>query len=119
MEFPQAIESAFKNYINFTGRASRSEFWYFQLFLIMGGLLANILDIFGGGGGLLTFLWNVGIALPAISVAVRRFHDIGRTGWWILLPFTIIGVIPYIWMLCIKGEEKENKFGADPLLQAT
>ncbi len=115
MEFPQAIESTFKNYVNFTGRACRSEFWYFQLFLILGGLAANILDMMGGGG-ILTMLWNFAVLIPSISVTVRRFHDIGRTGWWIFLPFTIIGIIPYIWMLCIKGDEQHNQFGSNPLI---
>jgi len=117
MEFPQAIESVFKNYINFQGRAPRSEFWYFQLFLIGGGMAVNILDMFGGGG-LLTLLWNLGIVIPSISVNVRRFHDLGRTGWWILLPFTIIGIIPYIVMLAMKGEEEHNQFGPNPLYNA-
>ncbi len=116
MEFPQAIESGFKNYFNFTGRASRSEFWYFQLFLVLAGFALTIIDAFATGGMLLS-LWNLGIVIPSISICVRRFHDIGRTGWWILLPFTIIGIIPYIWMLCIKGDDQHNQFGPNPLLQ--
>lgn len=113
MEFPQAIESGFTKYFDFQGRASRSEFWYFQLFLILGGIAVNILDVFGGGG-MLTLLWNIAIIIPSISIVFRRFHDLGRTGWWILLPFTIIGIIPYIWMLCLKSEEEHNRFGPSP-----
>ena len=54
--------------------------------------------------------------LPTVAVTIRRFHDIGKSGWYILLPFSIIGVIPYHYWTCIvKGEEGTNNYGGDPL----
>lgn len=114
MDFPQAITSGFTNYFNFQDRASRSEYWYFYLFLILGGIATGIIDksldtgLFGG-------LFNLATLIPAWAVSFRRLHDIDRTGWWILAPITIIGLIPYIYFLAIKGTEGENRFGSDPL----
>lgn len=114
MNFLQAIEAGFMNYANFTGRASRSEFWFFSLFIFLGNIvvviLAGILDV-----DVLKSVWDLAILVPSISVAVRRLHDTDKSGWWILLPFTIIGIIPYLIWLVQKGNDNENRFGADPL----
>ncbi|NLF84006.1 MAG: DUF805 domain-containing protein [Candidatus Gastranaerophilales bacterium] len=116
MDFPQAVQSAFRNYVNFQGRASRSEYWYFILFLLIGGIIVGIIDK-ASDSNTFRMLFDLATFLPSLSVAVRRMHDINRTGWWVLLPLTIIGIIPYIYFLVIKGTEGENRFGADPLAQ--
>jgi uncharacterized membrane protein YhaH (DUF805 family) len=118
MNFGQAIASGFRNYVTFAGRASRSEYWYWVLFVMIGGVVTGILDhalfdedqvsplnaIFG----LVTFL-------PGLAVGIRRLHDIDRTGWWWLIAFTIIGLIVLIVWACQKGTTGPNRYGPDPL----
>jgi uncharacterized membrane protein YhaH (DUF805 family) len=115
MGFGQAISAGFSNYVNFRDRASRSEYWYWVLFLIVveivGGIVDATLDIHMiiGAFGLVTFL-------PTLAVAVRRLHDIDRTGWWILLGFIpLIGTIILLIWHCTRGTAGPNRFGPDPL----
>ena len=123
MNFQQAVQSGFSNYVNFRGRACRSEFWWFQLFLLLGGIVAAVLDLFTdtnllGGSPLATLFWLATI-IPDLAVTVRRLHDTDSSGWWILLgliPF--IGIIVLIVWWCQKGTRGYNRFGADPLQPA-
>ena len=121
MNFGQAIKSGFGNYVTFSGRAARSEFWYWTLFVVLVTMAAGILDrglfdfdestttgVFGPLVSLIFFL-------PGLAVSVRRLHDLDRTGWWLLLVLTVIGVILLIIWDCIKGTTGPNRFGPDPL----
>jgi len=79
MNFQQAVQSGFSNYANFRGRAARSEFWWWQLFLVLGGIVAALLDLFAnfnmlGGSPLATLFWLATI-IPDLAVMVRRIHD--------------------------------------------
>ena len=118
MDFFGAVRICFNKYVNFGGRASRSEFWLFVLFVVLGGLILGVIDgvvgveqgdpvSLGNAFGLLTFL-------PGLAVAVRRLHDTNRSGWWYLISFTLIGYIPLLYWWCVKGEEGENRFGLEP-----
>ncbi len=118
MDFFGAVRICFNKYVNFGGRASRSEFWLFVLFVVLGGLILGVIDgvvgveqgdpvSLGNAFGLLTFL-------PGLAVAVRRLHDTNRSGWWYLISFTIIGYIPLLYWWCVKGEEGENRLGLEP-----
>jgi uncharacterized membrane protein YhaH (DUF805 family) len=119
MNFQQAIASGFQNYVNFAGRAVRSEYWYWVLFSVLGGLVTGILDgaLFTTDSisplnsifGLLTFL-------PSLAVGVRRLHDIDRTGWWVLIAFTIIGIIVLIVWACQKSDPGPNRYGPPRLV---
>ena len=120
MGFVEAIRSGFSNYVNFSGRAPRSEYWYWTLFVILVSIVANILDVvlFHGIHSPLSTISGLGLFLPGIAVSVRRLHDIDRTGWWILLAFTVIGIFVLIYWDCVKGISGTigpNRFGADPL----
>jgi uncharacterized membrane protein YhaH (DUF805 family) len=118
MDFGQAIKSGFRHYVSFSGRAARSEFWYWSLFVVIVTIGAGIADhalfdeestaLFGPLVSLIFFL-------PGLAVAVRRLHDLDRTGWWILIAFTIIGIIVLLVWDCIKGTTGTNRFGPDPL----
>ncbi len=118
MNFQQAIVSGFSNYVNFSGRAARSEFWYWLLFALIVSAVTAILDTaifpdsyvspFNSIAGLI-------LLLPGIAVSVRRLHDLDRTGWWMLIIFTIIGVFLLLVWDCIKGTTGSNRFGPDPL----
>src|SRR5262245_60667493 len=92
MGFGEAISSGFSHYVKFDGRAPRSEFWYWILFVVILQIIAQIVDALIGIPALEAIV-SLGLLLPGISVSIRRLHDIDRTGWWILLSLTIIGSI--------------------------
>ena len=91
MNFGQAISSCLSQYATFSGRASRSEFWWFFLFQVLVQIAAATL------GNTVAALISLGLLLPALAVGARRLHDIGRSGWWQLLTLTGIGVLVLIY----------------------
>ena len=103
--------SVLKNYINFKGRARRSEFWYFML---INCIIAVILNVIGSilHTSLLSNIYSLAVLLPGIGVAVRRMHDIGKSGWFILIP--IYNII----LAATEGIKGDNKYGADPKANA-
>ena len=115
MNFQHAIASVLKNYINFSGRSIRSEFWYWQLFLVIGGLVAELIDAMTGSRiSVLNLLFWLVTLIPGLAVMVRRLHDTDRTGWWLLLVIIpLIGEIVLIVWWCTKGTKGYNSFGAD------
>jgi len=114
MGFVDAVKFGFSHYVTFSGRASRSEYWYWTLFTIIASIVAGILDGILGGG-FIGAVVSLGLFLPSLAVAVRRLHDIDRTGWWVLIAFTLIGIIVLIVWDCTKGTAGPNRFGPDPL----
>ena len=94
MDFVQAIKSCLGQYATFTGRASRSEFWWFFLFQVL------VMAATGMLGDVINGIASLALLLPALAVGARRLHDIGRTGWWQLLMLTGIGflVLLYWWV---------------------
>jgi uncharacterized membrane protein YhaH (DUF805 family) len=123
MNFVQAIGLGLRKYAVFSGRAARSEFWYFVLFMIIAGIVAQILDaylfplhVIARGFGPLSTLTTLALFLPGLAVSVRRLHDIDRTGWWVLLYLTVIGTLWLIYWACRPGTPGANRFGPDPML---
>ncbi|MGA2895167.1 MAG: DUF805 domain-containing protein [Xanthobacteraceae bacterium] len=115
MNFVEAIRAGFSNYLNFKKRACRSEFWYWQLFIVLAGLVAELFD-YGTGLRSAPFATLFGLAtlIPAIAVSARRLHDTDRSGWWLLLvlvPF--FGTLLLIVWWCMRGTTGYNRFGAD------
>ena len=122
MNFSQAIASGFSNYVTFRGRAARSEFWFWCLFAGLVGLVANLIDISIFGMNSVTpvaAIASLALLLPGLAVSVRRLHDIDRTGWWLLLVFTIIGTFVLLYWDCVQGTDGPNRFGPDPLAAAS
>ena len=117
MNIAEAIVSGFQNYVNFSGRAPRSEYWYWTLFAFLVGIVADILDgiLFHGIHTPFSLITALVLLLPGIAVSVRRLHDIDRTGWWLLIAFTIIGLLLLLYWDCVKGTSGRNRFGDDPL----
>ncbi len=117
MNFQQAVQSCLAKYATFSGRAARSEFWYWQLFLVVAGLIAEIFDFgIGWRGSPLTSIFWLVTLVPALAVAVRRLHDVGRSGWWLMLYFVpLVGWIVLLIWFCTKGPRGYNSYGADPL----
>jgi uncharacterized membrane protein YhaH (DUF805 family) len=114
MNFVQAISSGFSNYVQFGGRASRSEYWYWTLFSILASVVASIIDGILGLG-FVSAITGLALFLPGLAVSARRLHDIDRTFWWVLLAFTGIGVLVLLYWDCLRGTLGPNRFGPDPL----
>jgi uncharacterized membrane protein YhaH (DUF805 family) len=118
MQFQDAIRSGFRNYVNFSGRAARSEYWYWVLFVVLLSIVAAILDnaVFPfTETPPLSAVTSLILFLPGLAVGFRRLHDIDRTAWWVLLVFTVLGSILLIVWACMKGTAGPNRFGPDPL----
>jgi uncharacterized membrane protein YhaH (DUF805 family) len=117
MNFWQAIWSGFYNYVKFSGRAVRSEYWFWALFTVIGGLATGSLDyaIFPDAtGSPLNGIFELITFLPSLGMAIRRLHDIDRTGWWLLIALTIIGIFVLLYWACKRGTPGANRFGPDP-----
>ena len=117
MNFQQSIEKCFKNYANFNGRASRSEFWWFILFGLLVGVGTSIVDfIIDPTGNFVLFnsIASLALFIPQLSAGSRRLHDTGKSGWWQLLYITIIGGIVVIVWLATEPTKKKNQFGPVP-----
>jgi uncharacterized membrane protein YhaH (DUF805 family) len=114
LDFVEAIRSGFRNYATFSGRAPRSEFWYWTLFAAIATAAANMIDsvLFIG---LVSPLVSLLLLLPGVAVSVRRLHDLDRSGWWLLLTLTGIGIILLLIWDCMRGTPGPNRFGPDPL----
>ena len=116
MDIQTSIKTCFKKYADFSGRASRSEFWWFELFLWIAMIVAAIIDTMMLGYsfedyGPIYIIYCVVTFLPAIAVGARRLHDINRSGWWQLLYITLIGIILLIIWWATVGENKKNNHG--------
>ena len=116
MDFQTSIKTCFKKYADFSGRASRSEFWWFELFLWIAMIVAAIIDtmMFGYSFedyGPIYIIYCVVTFLPAIAVGARRLHDINRSGWWQLIAIPVIGIILLIVWWATVGEKKKNNHG--------
>ena len=118
MDFGQAIATGFRKYVTFAGRASRSEYWFWVLFSLIGGIVTGTLDyaIFSENDFAtpLNSIFNLILFLPSLAVGIRRLHDIGRTGWWVLIVFTIVGIIVLIVWACQKSDPGPNAYGPEP-----
>jgi uncharacterized membrane protein YhaH (DUF805 family) len=114
MNFGEAIASGFSNYVNFSGRAARSEYWFWTLFVVIVSIVCNIIDMVATAG-ILGIIVGLGLFLPGLAVSIRRLHDLDRTGWWVLIAFTGIGIILLIVWACMKGTDGPNQYGPDPL----
>ena len=116
-----STKTCFKKYAVFKGRASRQEYVCFAVFIFLVSVLLGVIEELLGLFPSLD--WSVfeailGIAtfLPGYAVAIRRLHDTNRSGWWILINITIIGLIPFLyWVVFKKSDEGENKYGDNPL----
>ena len=113
-----------KKYAVFDGRARRQEYWMFILFnIIITAVLALIDSLIGtvirqAGFGLLQGLYDLAVLIPSIALTVRRLHDTGRTGWWILIVLIpVIGGIVLLIFMLLDSEPGENQYGPNPKTQ--
>ncbi len=129
MGFSESVKSVFSKYATFSGRASRSEYWYFVLFnliitiplFIVGAIIGALIGGSKNGmmtalvvGYILVFIYSLAVIIPGIAVSVRRLHDSGKSGWLyllVLIPY-LGGIVLFIFMLL--GSEPDNKYGPNP-----
>ena len=122
MSIMDATKSCFQQYVGFSGRASRSEYWFFYLSFVvaaMGMLVltvvsAFVLDALAGLMGMLTMVTYLGFFLPMLSVTVRRLHDLGKSGWMFLVVLIPIvgGILLLVWF--VSDGPHDNAYGAVP-----
>lgn len=110
-----------QNYATFSGRARRSEYWYFVLFNIIFAVVAMILDnvlgiaMDGVGYGPIYGLYVLALLIPGLAVGVRRLHDVGKSGWMFLIAFIpLIGAIWLLVLFCTDSQQGTNKWGENP-----
>lgn len=105
-----------RKYAVFQGRARRKEYWMFFLFNILiafglGFAMGFLGAVLGTGQSLVnatSAIYSLAVLIPGIAVGVRRMHDIGRSGWWILFP--VVNLV----MLCFNSQNGENEYGPNP-----
>jgi len=119
----EAVISVLTNWKDFSGRACRSEFWYFCLAALLLSLIIGIIeiatgivDIKSGQMGILSIIFTLLLFVPSLSVTARRLQDRGWSGWWQLLYLTIVGTLVIIVLNILPAKEDENKWGRNPLI---
>jgi uncharacterized membrane protein YhaH (DUF805 family) len=114
MGFADAIRSVFSKYVVFSGRARRSEFWWFFLFAVIVYIVVGIIDA-AIGSSILGLIVSLALLLPSLAVNVRRLHDTGRSGWWILIGLIpIVGFIILLIFECQDSQPGANAYGPSP-----
>lgn len=118
VSFGGAVSKAFSNYANFSGRARRSEFWWFYLFNILASIAAILLDNALGitfdmsVQGPISLLVGLFLLLPNLGLAIRRLHDVGKSGWWWLIGLIpIVGPIVLLVYFATDSEPNDNQYG--------
>ena len=138
MGFVDAVKSCLRQYATFSGRARRSEYWFFRLFyalvmialfvvlLVVAGVAGGIAgatgsDSIGAGGGIAIILLYLvilvvalGFFLPSLAVEARRLHDVDRSAWWLLLTFVPVGNIVLLVFALLDSVPGQNAFGPNP-----
>ena len=123
MNMKEAVVSVLTNWNNFSGRACRSEFWYFGLAVFLFSMIigfieiaTGIVDIESAGMGIVSIIFSLLLFVPSLSVTARRLQDRGWSGWWQLLYLTIVGALVIIVLNILPAKEDENKWGRNPLI---
>lgn len=122
--FNQYFLDVIKNhFIDFDGRASRKEYWMFVAFYlaiyigasIVGGILGAVSDTLGLLVSLVIGLFALAVILPSLGIAVRRLHDTGKSGWFILLSLIPLVGLVLLYFMILEGDSGPNEYGPDPL----
>lgn len=128
MTFAQSVKTVLSKYATFMGRAARSEYWWFALFIFLVSVPLAAVDqlLVSPALGFESFdenspqivsgLFSLAMLLPSISVAVRRMHDLNKSGWWVLIILVpLIGFLFMLYWFVQRGTEGANDYGSDPL----
>lgn len=130
MNLTESTKNFFLKWNNFSDRSSRSEFLLgnlaaFIILIVFGfvtGFASGMLSMTITPGSdteyaltLISYLLQIYLCIAGLGLAVRRLHDLNKSGWWILIYFTVVGAFVLIYWYCSKGHVAENKYGPDPL----
>jgi uncharacterized membrane protein YhaH (DUF805 family) len=123
LDFGEAVRTCLGKYAVFSGRARRSEYWFFQLFgilvIFVPVALAFLTGLTPAGPRIILFLlWSLfilALLIPNLAVCVRRLHDTNSSGWWYFIAFIPFGSFVLLIWYCFPGTDGENRFGPDPL----
>ena len=113
--FVKAVRSGFQHYFNFRGRSTRSEYWWWVLFIVLAGFILSVVDSWAFGSGVLNILFVFCTFIPGLAVSARRLHDINRSGWWLSMWLVFWLIIPPIILLVWatkQGNDSSNKYGS-------
>jgi uncharacterized membrane protein YhaH (DUF805 family) len=114
MTFSEAISDGFSKYVTFSGRSSRSAYWWWYLFTILVTAAAQALDLALDSVAVLSAIAIAVLFLPSLAVLIRRFHDAGHSGWWILIGFVpVVGFIVHL-VFALTPSKPPNEWGEGP-----
>ena len=114
MSFTQAVSTCLSRYVTFNGRARRSEYWWFYLFTVILYAIAFAIDE-AIRTPTLALIVGLALLLPALAAGIRRLHDTGRSGWWLLISLIpIVGAIILIVFLASDTANAPNQYGPEP-----
>jgi len=104
-----------KKYAVFEGRARRKEYWFFVLFNLIISFVLGFIEGLFGGPGVLGAIYGLAVLIPGIAVAVRRLHDTGRSGWWLLIALVpVVGFIVLLVFMVLDSTPGPNQYGPNP-----
>jgi uncharacterized membrane protein YhaH (DUF805 family) len=113
MSFAEAARNVLNNYATFSGRARRSEYWWWTLLYLIALVVASVLDRAIGQTSIISLLVVLALLLPTLAVCVRRLHDTGRSGWWYFISFIpLIGLVLIVFL--VQDSTPDNKYGPNP-----
>ncbi len=121
MHFIESTKNYFLKWNDFSTRISRSEFWWGHLGVTITSIivifaLGCLSDLVGFFSGLVLLVpFQIFVLIASTALAVRRLHEINKSGWWLLIYLTIVGILLLFYWACSKGDADENVFGPDPL----
>ena len=123
VSFQNAVGLGFQHYFDFKGRSTRSEYWWWLLFVVLAGIALTIVDMgigtfnYESGDGLLSGLFKLATLIPGLALGARRLHDIDKSAWWLLMWLSFLLIIPVIVLLvwaARQGDNGTNRYGPDP-----
>ena len=123
VSFQNAAGLGFQHYFDFKGRSTRSEYWWWLLFVVLAGIALTIVDMgigtfnYESGDGLLSGLFKLATLIPGLALGARRLHDIDKSAWWLLMWLSFLLIIPVIVLLvwaARQGDNGTNRYGPDP-----
>ena len=123
VSFQNAVGLSFQHYFDFKGRSTRSEYWWWLLFVVLAGIALTIVDMgigtfnYESGDGLLSGLFKLATLIPGLALGARRLHDINKSAWWLLMWLSFLLIIPVIVLLvwaARQGDNGTNRYGPDP-----
>lgn len=119
MSFADAVRTCLSKYADFSGRARRSEYWWFVLFTLLVSIVGSMLDAllgtdFDSRGGVINGLLSLALLLPSLAVGARRLHDTSRSGWWLLIGLVpILGAVVLV-VFFVLDSHADNQYGPRP-----